>query len=221
MLNVLLTSNTKICSQVIFAALALTMQGSAAELKRISLPKPDISGGKPLMQALSERRTTREFKDNPLPIQVLANALWAGFGINRPQEGRRTAPSAMNSQELNIYVAMADGVYVYEAKSNELRQVVETDLRATVNGQPWAQTAPVMFIYVAELPKLDKAKADTRPFYAGIDAGCIVQNVYLFCASEGLATVVFDLDRARLASAMKLRPEQQIILAQALGQKKS
>jgi nitroreductase len=189
----------------------------AEELKPLPLPAPQTDGGKPLMQALQQRRTIRELKPDPLPAQTLANLLWAGFGINRPGSGHRTAPSAMNSQEVDIYVALASGLYVYQAKTHQLKPVLAQDLRARTSGQAFATNAPAVLIFVAELPRLTKAKPEKREFYAAVDAGCISQNIYLYCASEGLATVVFDLDRAPLAAAMNLRPEQQIILAQAVG----
>jgi nitroreductase len=189
----------------------------AADLEPIPLPPPQSDGGKPLMQALKQRRTDREIKPDKLPAQVLANLLWAGFGINRPENGHRTAPSAMNSQEVDLYVALPEGVYLYEAKPNQLRPILEGDLRAKSSRQPFATNAPVVLIYVADLPRLAKAKPEQRPFYAAVDTGCIVQNIYLYCASAGLATVVYELDRAPLAAAMGLGPEQRIILAQAVG----
>lgn len=189
----------------------------AEELKPIALPAPQAEGGKPLMQALKQRRTTRDISPDKLPLQMLANLLWAGFGINRPESEHRTAPSAMNSQEVDLYVALPEGLYVYEAKSHQLKPVVGKDFRAKTSGQPFATNAPVVLIYVADLARLTKAQPDQREFYAGIDTGFISQNIYLCCASEGLATVVFALDRARLAAAMQLRPEQKVILAQAVG----
>jgi len=202
------------------AALLLGLSGRllrAEELKPIPLPAPQTEGGKPLMQALQQRRTTRDLKPDKLPAQVLANLLWAGFGINRPETGHRTAPSAMNSQEMELYVALPEGLYVYDAKPHQLKPVLGRDLRAKTSGQPFATNASVVLIYVADLPRLTRTKPDQRPFYAGIDTGCISQNVYLYCASAGLATVVYDLDRAPLAAAMNLRPDQKIILAQAVG----
>jgi nitroreductase len=169
------------------------------------------------MEALHQRRTTREILPDKLPAQVLANLLWAGFGVNRPETGHRTAPSAMNSQEVKLYVALPEGLYFYDAKPHELKPVLDKDLRAKTSGQPFATNAPVVLVYVADLPSLSRANPDQRPFYAGIDTGFIAQNIYLYCASEGLATVVYDLDRPPLAAAMNLRPEQRIILAQAVG----
>ena len=193
------------------------MPPRAEELKPILLPAPQTQGGKPLMEALKQRRTTREILPDKLPMQVLANLLWSGFGVNRPESGQRTAPSAMNSQEVELYVALPEGLYVYEAKPHQLKPLLDKDLRAKTSRQPFATNAPVVLVYVADLPRLSRANPDQRPFYAGIDTGCISQNIYLYCASEGLATVVYDLDRAPLAAAMNLRPEQRIILAQAVG----
>ena len=197
------------------------MPSQAEELKPIPLPSPQTEGGKPLMQALKERRTTREIKPDKLPPQVLANLLWAGFGINRPGTGHRTAPSAMNSQEVDIYVALPEGLYVYEAKPHQLKPVLDKDLRTRTSSQAFATNAPVVLIYVADLPRLTKAQPERREFYAGIDTGFISQNIYLYCASEGLATVVYDLNRPPLAAAMHLGPDQKIILAQAIGYPKN
>ena len=201
-------------------ALVLTLDAGALrgqDLKLISLPPPRTEGGKPLMEALKLRRSTREFKRAELSDQALANLLWAGFGINRPESGQRTAPSAMNSQEVDIYVALARGLYLYDAKAHELKAVSAEDLRAKTNGQPAIKDASAVLIFVADLSRLAKAKPGMRPFYAEFSAGCISQNVYLYCASAGLATFVYELDRAPLAAAMKLKPEQRIILAQAVG----
>jgi nitroreductase len=189
----------------------------AQDLKPISLPAPQTDGGAPLMRAIKQRHTTREIKPTSLPQQVLANLLWAGFGINRPDTGHRTAPSAMNSQEVDIYVALPDALYVYDARASRLTPALAGDFRPRTSGQPFAKEAPAVLIYVADLPRLAKAKPDQRPFYAAIDTGAISQNVYLYCASEGLATVVFAVDAPPLAAAMKLKADQRPILAQAVG----
>ena len=190
----------------------------AQELKPLELPKPQTDGGKPLMQTLKARHTTREFKSDMLPAQVLANLLWTAFGVNRPDSGKRTAPSAMNWQEIDIYVATADGLYVYDAKANRLNPVLNEDVRAATGTQDFVKQAPVNLIYVADLAKTHDAGLEEQILYTAVDAGVIVQNVYLFCASEGLATVVRgSVDRAALAKAMKLRPNQRIIVAQTVG----
>lgn len=189
----------------------------AEQIQPIQLPAPNTTGGKPLMEALHARHTTREFKAETLPAQTLANLLWAAFGVNRSKTGQRTAPSAMNSQEIDLYVALPEGLFVYDAHVQRLQPVFSVDVRPKAGGQESFRTAPVTLIYVANLPKLAKAAPDRRSFYAGFDAGCICQNVYLYCASEGLATVVHDLDRTALTAAMNLKPDQEIILAQAVG----
>jgi len=191
---------------------------AAQELSPIELLKPQTDGGKPLMQALKDRHTSREFRSEKLPLPVLSNLLWAAFGINRPESGKRTAPSAMNWQEIDIYVATADGTYVYDAKAHRLNPVAGGDIRAATGGQDFVKDAPVNLVYIADLAKTGKANEQDRNLYTAVDAGFISQNVYLFCASEGLATVVRGLvDRPALERAMKLRPDQRIIVAQTVG----
>jgi nitroreductase len=203
------------------AALCCLATGSltlaAAELVPIALPAPQTEGGKPFMQVLKERHTAREFRTNALPPQVLANLLWAGFGINRATNAHRTAPSAMNAQEIDLYVATAEGLFLYDAKGNQLQPVANGDFRAKTGGQDFTKTAPLALLFVADLGRLSKAPPQERERYAWIDTGYVSQNIYLFCASEGLATVVHELDRARLKETLKLKPDQTIILAQAVG----
>jgi len=183
----------------------------------ISLPKPQMEGGKSLMQALKERQSGREFSPEKLSPQVLSNLLWAAWGVNRP-DGRRTAPSASNRMEVDIYVATAEGLYLYDAKAHSLQPVVNEDVRAQTGKQPFVATAPVNLVYVADFAKMGKGSEENKVFYSAADTGFIAQNVYLFCASEGLVTVVRGmLDRAPLAAAMKLRPDQRIILGQTVG----
>lgn len=187
----------------------------AQDLKPIALPAPQTEGGRPLMQVLKDRKTTRDFAPDKLPPQVLSNLLWAGFGVNRA-DGRRTAPSAMNWQEIDIYVATSDGLFLYDAKGNRLEPVLAQDIRSATGTQPFVGTAPLNLVYVADLSKTGSAP-DAELFTAA-DAGFIAQNIYLFCSSENLATVVRgSIDRAALGKAMKLRPEQKILLAQTVG----
>ena len=188
------------------------------ELKPLVLPPPQTDGGKPLMQALKDRHSTREFSSEKLSPQVLANLLWAAFGINRPDTGKRTAPSAMNWQEIDVYVATAEGLYVYDAKGNKLDPILAEDVRGATGVQPFVKDAPVNLVYVADFAKTGKSSAEDRNFYTAADAGFIAQNVYLFCASEGLAVVVRgSVDRTALAKLMKLRPDQKILLSQTVG----
>jgi nitroreductase len=151
-------------------------------------------------------------------MQMLSNMLWAAFGVNRPASGGRTAPSASNAQDMDIYVAMAGGLFLYDAKANLLKLVLPEDLRALTGRQPFVQEAPVNLIYVSDLSKMLRASPGDRDWYAAAHSGFISQNVYLFCASEGLATVVREsIDRPALARAMRLRPDQKITLAQSVG----
>ena len=191
----------------------------AQELKPINLPKPQIDIGRPLMQVLADRKTVREFSSEKLSPQILANLLWAGFGVNRATNGHRTAPSAMNAQEIDIYLAGAEGLYVYDAVTNQLKQVLSQDVRAALGSQPDTKEAPVTLIFVADYSRMVKAKKpEDKDFYSAIDTGFISQNIYLYCASEGLGTVVHMAgDKAKLAKAMQLRPEQKIVIAQAVG----
>ncbi len=197
--------------------LVLPLLASAQELKPLELPKPQTEGGKPLMQALKERKSTREFSPQKLPPQALSNLLWAAFGVNRP-DGRRTAPSASNMQEIDIYVALPEGLYLYDARAHRLEPVVAEDLRAATGTQPFVGQAPLNLVYVADYSRMGKRADEAKLFYSATDTGFIAQNVYLFCASEGLATVVrASIDREKLAARMKLRPDQRIVLAQTVG----
>jgi len=199
------------------AAVLLTAAGVAAAAD-IKLPPPETTGGKPLMMVLKERRTSRAFSSKPLPPQVLSNLLWAAFGINRP-DGHRTAPSAMNWQETDIYVALPDAVYVYDAGKNLLREVVPGDQRKYTGTQDFVATAPVDLVYVADLAKTgNRANAEAQALFVDADTGFIAENVYLFCASEGLAVVVRgSINREELAKVLKLRPDQRITLSQTVG----
>jgi SagB-type dehydrogenase family enzyme len=188
------------------------------ELKEIKLPAPQMEGGRPLMDVLKGRHSSREFSTEELPFQVLSNLLWAGFGINRPDSGKRTAPSAVNWQNIDIYVAISRGLFIYDAKENELVPVLAEDIRAATGTQSFVKDVPVNLIYVADLSKIPRGTDEDKNFYSAAHTGFISQNVYLYCASEGLATVVRGLvDREAMAKMMKLRPDQKVILAQSVG----
>lgn len=198
------------------ALLALYSVTASAQAD-IVLPPPQTEGGKPLMQALKERRTTRSFSEQPLAAQTLSNLLWAAFGVNRP-DGHRTAPSARNWQEIDIYVVAADGAYLFDVKAHGLKRVLAQDIRALAGSQAHARAAPITLIYVADDRRMRGADESIRDVYAGMDTGFIAQNVYLFCASEGLATVVFaSIDREQLSRTLKLESSQRITLAQSVG----
>ena len=190
----------------------------AQEIKPIKLLAVQMEGGKPLMQVLKERKSLREFSSKEIPLQVISDLLWAANGINRLDSGHRTAPSAMNMQEIDIYFAKADGLYLFDAKQNMLIPVVGEDVRALTGKQSFIKDAPINLIYVADLSKMGKTSGSDTDFYASADTGFISENVYLYCASAGLATVVRgSIDKSVLAKAMKLRPDQKIIFAQTVG----
>jgi SagB-type dehydrogenase family enzyme len=190
---------------------------SAQEIKAIKLLAVETWAGKSLMQALKERKTSREFSNKQLPLQVISDLLWAASGINRKESNGRTAPTAMDCQEIDVYVAMESGLYLYEPVKNMLIQITAQDIRAATGKQEFVKDAPVNLIYVVDLSKAIKMGAQVE-FYAACDTGFISQNVYLYCASAGLSTVVRGwFDQAELAKAMKLKPNQKIMLAQTVG----
>jgi SagB-type dehydrogenase family enzyme len=196
----------------------------AAEMSPIKLLPPDMKGGKSLMQSLQERKTSRSFSTKKLPIEVLSSLMWAACGINRPDSGKRTSPSALNWQEIDVYVAMEGGLYLYNAKAHVLEPVLKNDLRKNTTDflQPSRSSvanAPLQLIYVADYSKMSfVANDEEKKLYSSADTGFIAQNVYLYCASEGLATVIRGMvNRDTLFKDMKLRDKQKIILVQAVG----
>jgi nitroreductase len=191
---------------------------AAQELAPIQLPAPQTEGGKPLMQALKLRSTSRAFAPDSLPKQTLSNLLWAAWGINRPDSGKSTAPSARNWQETDLYVVMATGAYLYDSSANVLKPVASGDLRALTGTQEFVKDAPATLVFVADTSRMKGSQPDTQQAYAWADAAFISQNVYLFCASEGLATGVRAMvDRPPLTKALKLGANQIIAFAQCVG----
>jgi hypothetical protein len=162
----------------LFLILVVGTRALAQDATDIQLPPPQTDGGRPLMQVLRDRQSIRDFRPDKLPLQTLSNLLWAAFGINRP-DGRRTAPSASNKQEIDVYVATADGLYVYDAKTNRLRTCLGTDIRAETGTQSFVGKAPVNLVYVADLAK---AGIDSRQdeMDLGTDAGVILRTFICF-----------------------------------------
>ena len=194
---------------ILFPSLFLTgmlFTQNVYALETKPLPEPQTNGGKPLMEALKDRKTSRSFSDKPLEAQVLSDMLWAAFGVNRPAEGKRTAPTAMNKQNIDVYVLDAAGVWRYEAKENALIPVLEKDLRPVMESQPFAAKAPVTLLYVAE-----------NDVTSGMHAGSLYQNVGLFCASAGLNNVVRRMDKDRLTKALPLPAGKEVIVSQSVG----
>ena len=206
------------------AALLRQREAAASDAESsvsITLPAPQMTGGRPLMDVLKDRKTTRSFARTKLPEQVLSNLLWAAWGINRPEHNLHTAPSASNQQEIDVYVALEKGLYIYRPNVHELELVLAEDLREATGTQRFVKNVPLNLVFVADHSRMyagAKMEERIREFYSAANTGYISQNVYLFCASEGLGTVVRGLvDKEKLAKAMKLRPHQKIILSQSVG----
>mgnify|MGYP003816852187 CR=1 FL=1 len=188
----------------------------------ITLPAPDKKGGKPLMQALNERKSARSYSRENLSQQQLSDILWAAWGYNRPEQKLRTAPSAMNLQEIDVYVALPSGLYLYEASAHKLIQINNKDIRELTGTQDFVATAPLNLIYVADMAKLNRREGDTINdadlLWSYANTGFIAQNVYLYCASTGLISVIRGLvPKEKLAPAMGLRSNQVITLSQSVG----
>ena len=190
----------------------------ARESGVVTLPAPQISGGRPLLDCLKDRHSFREFGPDKLSPQVLSNLLWAADGVNRPADGKRTAPSAVNWQDVDIYVATADGLFLYIPKEHVLKKLLAEDIRGLTGSQEFVKSVPLNLIYVSDYTKIPSGTDEDRRFYSGTHTGFISQNVYLYCASEGLATVVRGLiNREEMAKAMQLRASQHITFAQSVG----
>jgi hypothetical protein len=203
---------------IVLGVFVLSGALAAAEPAPVKLPAPKTTGGMPLMQALAARHSEREFGAQAIAPQALSNLLWAAWGINRP-DGHRTAPSASNRQEIEIYVTLPEGAYLWDAKTNTLNPVAEGDLRGATGSQPFAAAAALNLVLVADTSKAGRPAADPQQaLNIGVDAGVIVENVYLFCASEGLVSVVrASVPKDALARHLKLRDTQLIVVAQSVG----
>jgi nitroreductase len=188
----------------------------------ISLPSPSRKGGMPLMEALNVRGSARLFSDKELSLQQLSDLLWAAWGINREADGKRTAPSSRNMQEMDVYVSLKNGLYLYDARGNMLKQIHDRDIRALTGTQDFPAAAPVNLVYVADLArrglKEGQQVTDTDLLSSWANTGFMAQNVYLWCASEGMSCVIRALvPRDKLEPEMGLKPLQKVILAQTVG----
>jgi nitroreductase len=191
---------------IIFLGLSMFLGVSAQD---IALPEPVKTGGMSLLDALSKRESTREFSSEDIDNQTLSNLLWAAWGYNRAD--KRTAPSANNKQEIDLYVALKSGAYLYDARENKLIQVNNEDVRKETGKQDYVGTAPVNIVFVT-----DKTKGDSP-----VNSGFIAQNIYLYCASVDLGTVVRGyFDPQEVSKALKLKETQAPILSQTVGKKK-
>lgn len=203
---------------VYFAAALILANAAEQKQETINLPAPQMERGKPLMQTLKNRQSLRNLSADKLPLQELGNILWAACGVNRPENGKRTAPTAGNRQEIDVYVALPEGLYLYDPKAGVLSPVSNVDIRPFAGKQQFVRTAPAVLIYVADFDKMGNYSDEQKIFYSATDTGFISQNVYLYCSSEGLATVVLGMvDKPLLKEKMKLRPAQNVILTQPIG----
>ena len=193
--------------------LAGTLQLPAQDIK---LPAPDTKGGKPLMECMALRKSSRSFSSKKLSPQIMANIFYAADGISR-KDGRKTVPTARNMQNQMIYAATADGSWLYQPKTNTLKKLGSKDIRAVCGKQKFHAKAPLVLVYVAEPEKCGNTPEQQQNFAAN-HAGYASQNVYLYAASEGLATVVCAMvDRDALAKALNLPVNQQIMYSQPIG----
>ncbi len=208
-----------ICTGMVLAALvAQGWLAVAEEAAVIPLSVPRMDGGLPLLQALKARKSVKEFSKQPLNSESLSNLLWAAYGINRPELGMRTAPSAKNKQEIAVYVVTADGAYLYEAAANRLKRVATGDLRKSTGAPESAGAPPLELVYVADSKESAGTTEEEKNLYASITTGCIIQNVYLFCASEKLATVTRVVSSPdALAKTLGLTKEQWPVMIQSVG----
>lgn len=188
--------------------------------KALELPPPRNTGGLPLMQALSGRRSERSFGQQPLDEATLSDLLWAANGMNRPLEGGRTAPSAMHANEIDLYVALPNGLYRYEPSTHRLALAMQSDVRRVTGYQDFVDDAALDLVYVADHRRMGRVPASKRESYASCAAGAMAQNVYLYCASAGLATVLRAwFDRSALSHAMGLMDDEQVLFAQTVGRR--
>ena len=165
----------------------------------------------PLLDAIAARRSGREFSDRPLPPALLSNLLWAAWGTNRP-DGHRTAPSALGAQEIDLYVALPQGAYLYDHKAHALNLLAGQDIRRVTGYQDFVDHAPLDLVFVANHGRMRMVPAESRALFAAASAGAISQNVYLFAASTGLSTVIRAwIDRNAIAQALGLDHDEQVL----------
>ncbi|MDP2059777.1 MAG: SagB/ThcOx family dehydrogenase [Flavobacteriaceae bacterium] len=190
---------------------------SAQVIETVNLPAVQKTGGMSLMEALQNRQSQRSFSSKELSLQQMSNLLWAAYGINRPN-GYRTVPSARSYNEFDIYIIKAEGWLVYDPEKHTMLKMGNEDLREHAGTQPFVKTAPVNLVFVADFDRMTNSDEEFRKFYSATDVGYISQNIYLWCASEGLATIVRgQIDKVKAKEVLKLRPNQHVILAQTVG----
>ncbi|MBP5241881.1 MAG: SagB/ThcOx family dehydrogenase [Bacteroidales bacterium] len=214
-----------ILTVIMASALSINLSASAqkkqaAKAKKetaIQLNKPDFSNDATLMNALLERQTNRSFSSQELSWQQLSDILWAANGVNRPDNGKRTAPSARNAQEIDIYAFTASGVFFYDAENHQLKRISDKDSRQGVYDRGDFHKAPLILVYVGNFDKMQGFDEDARNFYSATDVGFVSQNVYLYCATQGLSTVICgSFNREGADKVLKIK-NGKLLLAQPVG----
>lgn len=204
--------------QLLLVCLVLSAAAFAAD-KVIKLPQPNLKRTGTLMKALSERHSTREFASKALSMADLSDLLWAANGINRKDSGKRTAPSAMNKQDVDVYVVLPEGSYLYDAKTHQLNLIAEGDYRAAVAGaQAFVKSAPVSFVLISDLSRLGDAKNARTQLMGAMDVGIVSQNISIFCSAANLATVPrASMDNDQLKKVLKLKDTQIPMMNHPVG----
>ena len=204
--------------QLLLLCLFISVATFAAD-KVIRLPKPNLNRNSEVMEAFANRHSTREYAAKALTLTDLSDLLWAANGINRPEEGKRTAPSAMNKQDVDVYVVLPEGTYLYDAKAYQLNLVAEGDHRGAVaGGQAFVKSAPVSLLLVSDLSRLGDAKNTHTQLMGAVDAGIVSQNISIFCSAAKLATVPrASMDTAKLKSVLKLTDTQLPLMNHPVG----
>ena len=209
-------SGQNLCMSVVLVMFGF-VSALSAQTTEIKLPAPTKTGGMPVVQAIAERKTSRAFSERELPLVTLSTLLWVADGISR-QDGRRTIPTGHNVQDLDVYVILKTGAYRYDEKAHALVLIAAGDFHRIAAKQSFAQTAPVNLYFVQDVARAKKTDAMSQLRFGGIHTGSALQNVYLYCTSEGLVTVAREQnDYAELSKVFKLSPSQRIILAQSVG----
>ena len=185
---------------------------------KMELPPAERGGGRPFMEVLNERKTTRKFPERELEPHILSSLLWAANGVNREEDGKRTAPSARDMREIDVYVITPQAAFLYIPEKHDLKLIKDGDFRKEAAGRSeFAATAPVILVFVANAKKMEKMDAASKDLYAHIDCGYVSQNVYLYCASENLGTVAIGgVDKAGMSKILGLK-EDKVILSQPVG----
>ena len=202
---------------IVTISLGMFLQFANGQEKVMDLPQPDKKGGMPLMEALNKRHSERNFSSKSLSKQTLSNLIWAAFGINRPESGKRTAPSAKNQQEIDIYVTLQKGLYKYLPEEHSLKLVKSEDIRKYTGEQGFVDEAPLNLVYVADYSDMEGDQS-SKLQYSWADTGFIGQNAYLYCASKGLNCVIRGwINKGKLRKEMELKEDQKVILSQTVG----